>query len=67
MVVAWHHDYLVETNVVELASLLPVDPINHHDELAVAAPLAILLSFSPSIVVLSLIHGFGLNLTLILA
>ena len=52
--------------MVELASLLPMDPVNHRDELAVVVPPAILLAFSPSIVVLSLICGFGLNLTLVL-
>ena len=55
MVTARHHDYLVKTNMVELASLLPVDPIDCHNELTIAAPPAILLSFSPSIAVLSLV------------
>jgi hypothetical protein len=67
MVVTQHLDYLVETDMVELASLLPVDPVDHRDKLAIAMPPAVLLAFSSSIAVLSLIHRFGLGLTLILA
>ena len=55
VVAARHLDYLVEADMVELASLLPVDPIDCHNELTIAAPPAILLSFSPSIAVLSLV------------
>ena len=65
MVAAWHLHYLVETDVVELASLLLMDPVDRRDELAVAAPLAVLLALHPSIAVFSLIHGFGLSLTLL--
>jgi hypothetical protein len=53
--------------VVELATFLHVDPIDHHDELAIMVPLAILLTFSSLIVVLSLIHRFSWSLTLVLA
>ena len=52
--------------MVEFASLLPVDPVDRRDELAVAAPPAILLACSSPIAVLSLIRGFGLSLTLVL-
>ena len=37
-VVAQYLDYLVETNMVELPSLLPVDPIDRRDELTVTVP-----------------------------
>ena len=67
MVAAWHLDYLVKTNMVDLASLLPLDPIDYRDELAVVAPPAFLLGFSSLIAVLILIHGFGLSLTIVLA
>ena len=67
MVAAWHLDYLVEADMVELASLLLMDPIDHRDELTVAAPLAILLALYSSIVVFSLIHEFGLSLALVFA
>jgi len=66
MIATWHLDYLVEADMVELASLLPVDPINRRGKLAVTAPPAALLAFAPSIAVLSLICGFGLSLTLVL-
>ena len=67
MVLAWHHDYLIKTNMVELASFLPMDPVGRRDKLAVVTPLVVLLAFSSLIVVLSLIRGFGLSLTLVLA
>ena len=44
MIVAWHLDYLVKTNMVDLASLLPMDPVNHRDELTVVAPPTVLLA-----------------------
>jgi hypothetical protein len=53
--------------MVELASLLLVDPIDCRDELTVAAPLAVLLALYPSTAVFSLIHGFSLSLTLVFA
>ena len=65
MVVAQQLDYLVKTDMVELASLLLMDPIDCHDELTIVAPLAILLALYPSIAVFSLIHGFGLSLALV--
>ena len=61
MVAAWQLDYLVETDVVELASFLPVDLVDRRDKLAVVAPLAILLALYPSIVVFSLVCGFWLE------
>ena len=64
--VARHLDSLVETNMVELASLLFVDPVDYHNELTVAVPPAILLALHSSVVVLGLIHGFSLSLTLVL-
>jgi hypothetical protein len=67
VVAARQLDYLVKTNMVELASFIPVDPINRHDELAVTAPPAVHLAFPSLIVVLSLIHGSGLGLALVLA
>jgi hypothetical protein len=45
MVAAWHLDYLVKIGMLEFASLLPMDPIDHSDELVVTVPLAILLAF----------------------
>ena len=65
MVVARHLDYLVETNMVELPSLLLVDPIKRHDQLTIMVPPAVPLALYPSIMVFSLIHGFGLSLTLV--
>ena len=44
-----------------------MDPIDGHDELAVAVPPTILLAFYSLIAVLSLICGFGLRLALMLA
>jgi hypothetical protein len=67
MVAAWQLDYLVKTDMVELVSLLPVDPIDHHDKLAVVVTLAILLAFPSPIAVLSLVRGFGLGLALVFA
>ena len=62
MVVAQQLDYPIKTDKVELASFLPVDS---YDELTVAMPLAILLAFPSPITVFSLVHGFGLSLTLV--
>ena len=64
--VARHLDSLVETNMVELVSLLFVDLVNYHNELAVAAPLAVLLALCSSVAVLGFVHGFSLSLTLVL-
>jgi hypothetical protein len=52
--------------VVELASLLLMDPVDCHDELAVVVPLAVLLALYSLIVVFSLVRGFGLSLALVL-
>jgi hypothetical protein len=52
--------------VVELASLLLMDHVDRRDELAVVAPLAVLLALCLSIVVFSLFRGFGLSLALVL-
>jgi len=65
MIIAQHLDYLVEADMVDLASLLLMDPVDHHDKLAVAVPLAILLALYPSITVFSLVCGFSLSLTLV--
>ena len=67
MVVAWQLDYLVKTNVVELARFLPMDRVDCHDKLTVVMSPAILLAFPLSIVVLSLIYGLSLSLTLVFA
>jgi hypothetical protein len=67
MVAAQHLDYLVKTDVVELVSLLLMDPVDHRDELAITTPPAALLAFYLSITVFSLVHGFGLSLVLVLA
>ena len=56
MVAARHLDYLVETNMVELASLLFVDPIDCRNQLTIVVPPAILLALHSSIVVLGLIR-----------
>jgi hypothetical protein len=53
--------------MVELVSLLPIDPIDRHDKLAVVVTLAILLAFPSPIAVLSLVRGFGLGLALVFA
>jgi hypothetical protein len=66
MIVARHLDYLVKTDIVELASLLFVDPIDYRNELAVVAPLAVLLALHSSVAVLGLVRGFSLSLTLVL-
>jgi hypothetical protein len=66
MVTTPHLDYLIETDMVELASLLFVDLIDCHDELTIAAPLAILLALYSSVVVLSLACRFNLSLALVL-
>jgi hypothetical protein len=39
VVATWQLDYFVEADMVELSSLLLVDPIDHHDELVVMMPL----------------------------
>jgi hypothetical protein len=52
--------------MVELASLLFVNPIDCHDELAVTAPPVVLLTLHSSVAVLGLIRGFNLRLTLVL-
>ena len=52
--------------MVELASLLFVDPVDCRDELTVTEPLAVLLALHSSVVVLGLIHGFSLSLTPVL-
>jgi hypothetical protein len=67
MVAALHLDYLVETDVVELTSLLLMAPVDQCNELIVAAPPAILLALYLSIVVFSLIRWFGLSLSLVFA
>jgi len=67
MVVAWQLDYLVKTNVVELARFLPMDRVDCHDKLTVVMSPAILLAFPLSIVVLSLVCGLGLSLTHVFA
>ena len=67
MVVARQLDYLVKTNVVELASFLPMDPNDRRDKLAIVAPLAIFLAFPSPIAVLSLVRGFCLGLALVFA
>jgi hypothetical protein len=66
MVVARRLDDFDEADVVDLASLLLVGSVDRHDELAIAAPLAVLLAFPPPIAVLSLVYGFGLSLALVL-
>jgi hypothetical protein len=66
VVATWHLDNLVKADMAELAGFLLVDPINGCDELAIAAPSTVLLSFYLPIAVLSLICGFGLRLTLVL-
>jgi hypothetical protein len=43
MVTAWQLDYLVKIDVVELASFLPMDRVDRHDELAIMAPPIVLL------------------------
>ena len=62
-----HLDYLVEADMVELASLWFVDPIDRRDELVVVASLAVLLALYPSIADFSLIYGSSLELTLVFA
>jgi hypothetical protein len=42
-----------------------MDPIDHHDELTVMGPLAILLALYLLAAVFRLIHGFSLSLTLV--
>ena len=65
MVAAWQLDYLVKTDMVELASLLLLWCLWTLS--TVVTPPAILLAFPSPIAVLSLIRGFGLSLTLIFA
>ena len=67
MVAARQLDYLIKTDMVELASLLLVDPIDRRDKLDVATPPAVLLAFPSPITVLSLIRGFGLGLAFVFA
>ena len=67
MVAAWHLDYLVETNMVELASFLLMDLVDGHDELIIIAPPTILFVVYSSITVPSLVRGFGLSLALMFA
>ena len=66
MIAARHLDYLVEIDMVELASLLFVDPIDYRNELAIVVPLAVLLALHSLVAVLGLIRGFNLSLTLVL-
>jgi hypothetical protein len=66
-VAAWHLDYLIEADVVELASLLLVDPVDYHNELAVAAPPAVLLALYPSTTIFSLIREFSMSFELVFA
>ena len=66
MIATRHLDYLVEADMAGLASLLLMDPVDSCDELAIAAPLTVLLAFYSPIAVLSLICGFGLRLALVL-
>jgi len=63
MVMARQLDYLVETDMVELANFLLVDPIDYRDKLAIAASPAMFLAFPSPITVLSLVQGFSLSLT----
>jgi len=65
MIAARHLDYLVEIDMVELASLLFVDPVDYRNELAVVVPLAVLLALHSLVAVLGLIRGFNLSLTLV--
>jgi hypothetical protein len=67
VVVTWHLDNLVKADMAELAGFLLVDPVNGCDKLAITAPPTVLLAFYLPIAVLSLICGFGLRLTLMLA
>ena len=66
MIAAWHLDNLAETDMVELASLLFVDPIDYRNELAIMVPPAILLALHSSVAALGLVYRFGLSLTLVL-
>ena len=52
--------------MVELASLLFVDPIDCHNELTVTAPPAILFALHSLVVVLGLVRRFSLGLILML-
>ena len=53
--------------MVELASLLLVDSVNHRDELTVTAPPTVLLAFLPPGAVPSLVRGLSLGLVLVFA
>jgi len=44
-----------------------MDPVDRRDELTIAMPLAVFLTFPSPIAVLSLIRGFGLGLALVCA
>ena len=66
MVMAWHLDYLVKADMVELASFLLMDLVDGCHKLAVAMPPTVLLVLYSPIVDLSLICGFGLCLALVL-
>jgi hypothetical protein len=52
--------------MVELVSLLFVNPVDCRDELAITVPLVVLLTLHSLVVVLGLIRGFNLRLTLVL-
>jgi hypothetical protein len=67
MVVAWQLDYFVKADRVGLASLLLMDSINHRDKLIVMTPLVVLLAFTPTSVVPSLVHGLNLRLAIVFA
>jgi hypothetical protein len=67
VIVARHLNYLVEADVVELASLLLMDPVDHCDELTIMMPPTVLLALYSSTVVFSLVCGSSLSLTLVFA
>ena len=67
MDMAWQLDYLVETDMVELANFLPMDSVDRRDKLTIAVSPAIFLAHPLSIAVLSLVHGLDLSLTLVFA
>ena len=52
--------------MVKLASLLFVDPIDCYNELAIVAPLVVLLALHSLVAALGLVCGFSLSLTLVL-
>ena len=65
MIATRHLDYLVEADMVELASFMFVDPIDRRDELTMMASLAILHALHPSIIVFSHVYGFSLGVALV--